>query len=86
MPEDARIERFHRVLSLERGLVLGGGAFVLGALLLVGAVRQWAAVDFGNLDYARTMRWVIPGVTLSALGFQTLLGAFFVSILGMTRR
>ena len=32
------------------------------------------------------MRWVIPGVTLAALGFQTILSGFFVSILGMGRR
>jgi hypothetical protein len=32
------------------------------------------------------MRWVIPGVTLAALGFQTILSSFFVSMLGMKRR
>jgi hypothetical protein len=32
------------------------------------------------------MRWVIPGVTLAALGFQTILSGWFVSILGMSRR
>jgi len=36
-------------------------------------------------DYTRTMRWVIPGVTLTALGFQTFLSSFFVSILGIRR-
>ena len=39
-----------------------------------------------ELDYARTMRWVVPGVTLAALGFQTILNGWFVSILGMRRR
>jgi hypothetical protein len=28
---------------------------------------------------------VIPGTTLTALGFQTILSSFFVSILGMKR-
>jgi hypothetical protein len=32
------------------------------------------------------MRWVIPGVTLTALGFQTVLSSFFFSILGLRRR
>jgi hypothetical protein len=31
------------------------------------------------------MRWVVPGVTLTALGFQTILSSFFVSILGMKK-
>jgi len=42
--------------------------------------------SFGTLDYAQTMRLVVPGVTLTALGFQTILSSFFVSILGMSRR
>jgi hypothetical protein len=42
--------------------------------------------SFGHLDYAHTMRWVIPGVTLTALGFETILGSFFLSILRMGRR
>jgi hypothetical protein len=49
-------------------------------------VGQWRATGFGRLDYAYTMRWVIPGATLTALGFQTILSSFFVSILGMRRR
>ena len=59
---------------------------IAGAALLFGAVEQWRAVHFGNLDYSHTMRWVIPGVTLAFLGFQTVLSGFFVSILGMRRR
>ena len=50
------------------------------------AVYQWYAVDFGHLDYSHTMRYVVPGATLSALGFQTILSGFFVSILGMRGR
>jgi glycosyltransferase involved in cell wall biosynthesis len=86
MPEDPRITRFFELVDLEKGLVLGCGAFVAGLALLAGAVHQWQLVEFGRLDYARTMRWVIPGVTLAALGFQTVLSGFFVSILGMSRK
>jgi glycosyltransferase involved in cell wall biosynthesis len=86
LPEDPRLNRIFGVLTLERGLMLGVGAMIAGGVLLVGAVRQWKAVDFGRLDYAYTMRWVIPGVTLTALGFQTVLSSFFTSVLGMRRR
>ncbi len=86
MPEDARLTRLFEWLRLETGLLLGGGALAFGALLLGLAVAQWRAANFGDLDYARTMRLVIPGVTLAALGFQTVLWSFFVSILGMGRR
>jgi hypothetical protein len=49
-------------------------------------VNEWRLVSFGNLEYARTMRLVVPGVTLTALGFQTVLSSFFISILGMRRK
>lgn len=86
MPPDPRLDRFFRIVNLEKGLVVSVAALVLGVVLLLGAIDQWRLAGFGRLDYGHTMRWVIPGVTLTALGFQTLLSSFFVSILGMGRR
>jgi hypothetical protein len=54
--------------------------------LLLAAVNQWRIQNFGQLDYAHTMRFVVPGFTLTALGFQTILSGFFISILGMRRK
>jgi glycosyltransferase involved in cell wall biosynthesis len=85
MPPDPRLSRFFELVYLERGLLLGFGALAIGLMFILGAMRHWAVLDFGALDYARTLRWVIPGVTLAALGFQTVLSSFFVSILGMGR-
>ena len=39
-------------------------------LLLVLALNQWRVADFGSLDYAKTMRLVIPGATLSRVGIS----------------
>ena len=86
LPEDSRMTRLFRIVNLERGLIAGALATLAGVLLLAGAVNQWRLQGFGDLDYSRTMRWVIPGVTLTTLGFQTVLSSFFLSILGMRRR
>jgi glycosyltransferase involved in cell wall biosynthesis len=86
VPPDPRLDRFYRFATLERGLALGAGAFVAGLVLIGVAAVHWKNTGFGPLDYRETMRWVIPGVTLAALGFQTVLSGFFVSILGMNRR
>jgi hypothetical protein len=86
MPPSQRMDRFYSVMYLERGLALASIALLAGIVLLVSAIAQWRAEGFGRLDYAHTMRWVIPGVTLTALGFQTILSSFFVSILGMPKR
>jgi glycosyltransferase involved in cell wall biosynthesis len=86
LPKDPRVDRFFKMIYLERGLAIGALAFLAGLSLLGAAVLQWKSVHFGRLDYAVTMRWVIPGATLTALGFQTVLASFFVSILGMKHR
>ena len=86
LPRDERVDRFFKVIYLERGLAIGALAFLVGLILLSAAVLQWKSAHFGRLDYAVTMRWVIPSATLTALGFQTVLSSFFVSILGMKRR
>ena len=86
IPEDPTMMRWFKLINLERGLLASGVAMLAGMALLIAAVMQWRAVDYGPLDYGRTMRYVIPGATLTALGFQTFLSSFFISILGMTRR
>lgn len=86
MPEDPFMTRFFRVASLEKGIVLSTGGLTVGTTLLLAAVYEWRLVSFGHLDYAETMRLVVPGVTLTALGFQTMLSSFFLSILGMRRQ
>jgi glycosyltransferase involved in cell wall biosynthesis len=86
MPEDPRMMRFFRIVNLERGIVISVVSILAGIVLLLAAVNRWRLTGFGHLDYAQTMRLVIPGAALVALGFQTLLSSFFVSILGMARR
>jgi len=86
LPQNRRLDRFYEIVNLERGLIAALAALVLGLVLLGIAVNQWRLHDFGRLDYAYTMRFVIPGVTLTALGFQTILSGFFISIMGMRRK
>jgi Glycosyl transferase family 2 len=86
LPPDRHLERFFKVVNLERGLFVAALALIAGGLLLLAAVWQWWRTGFGHLDYAYTMRFVVPGATLVALGFQTIFSSFFVSILGMRRK
>ncbi|MEM8865772.1 MAG: glycosyltransferase family 2 protein [Planctomycetota bacterium] len=86
LPESRGMKWFREAATLERSLLVAGGAVAASAILLGSAVAQWRAVGFGQLDYATTMRWVIPGVTLAALGCQTMFSGFFLSILRMARK
>jgi len=86
LPMDRRMERAFHLVRLETGLATGAGAMVVGVSLLGYAINLWRVQAFGDLDYSSTMRWVIPGVTFTSLGFQTILFSFFLSVLGLRRR
>jgi hypothetical protein len=86
LPPDLRLQRFLSTFNLEIGLAVAACALICGLALLGYAVNQWRLADFGPLDYARTMRFVVPGATLTALGFQTILSAFLISFLDLKHR
>lgn len=86
MPPTPRMDRLFKIFTLERGLLAGTAMLIVGLSLLVAAVLIWWDAQFGNLDYSKTMRVVVPGATLTALGFQTILSSFFMSVLGLKRR
>jgi hypothetical protein len=86
LPPHPKLLRFYEVMDLEKGLLAAGTGMVAGVILLLLAINQWRLAGFGDLNYAKTMRLVIPGATLITLGFQTALSSFFISILGMKRK
>ena len=83
LPAGAFLHRFLKHASLERGLVLGLIGTILGLALIGAVVEQWWASGLGNLNYASSMRRAIPGVTLTALGFQTVLASFMISLIAL---
>src|SRR5437867_3381541 len=82
LPPDRHLQRFFEVVNLEKGLAVAALALFAGGGLLLAAIRQWWLTGFGHLDYAYTMRFVVPGATLVALGFQTVFSSFSSAFLG----
>ena len=85
LPEDPRLTVMFRHITLETGIIAGTLLFLAGIGLSVYALSFWSATSFGPLDPSRELRLVIPAVTLLALGAQTVLSSFFLSILGLKR-
>ncbi|HMJ87507.1 MAG TPA: glycosyltransferase family 2 protein [Vicinamibacterales bacterium] len=84
-PPSARVDRFFKIFSLERGAVAGLAAMVVGVGVILVTFVGWYRGGFGRLDYAATMRYVVPGATLVTLGASTILNSFFCSMLGIDR-
>ena len=85
LPEDPRLKTLFRYIKLETGILAGALVLATGIGLSIYALSFWSATSFGPLDPSRTLRLVIPAVTLIALGLQTVLSSFFLSILGLER-
>jgi glycosyltransferase involved in cell wall biosynthesis len=74
------------LLSLEPGLLLSAGLFATGVALVAIVFFKWSAMAFGLLDYAQTMRLVVPGTTLCVLGVQLFFVVFLGSVLELRRK
>lgn len=86
LPEDPRLSRAFRVITLEVGLAVGAVLVAMGVAGSVLAVTVWSKQSFGALDFDRMLRVVMPSVFSLMLGVQTICGSFFLSILGLRRR
>ncbi len=86
LPPDPRMDLFFKIVNLEKGFIFGIASLLCGLTLLFVALNEWQSKQFGPLDYAHTMRWVIPGVTMTTFGFQTIFSSFMVSIIGLGRK
>jgi glycosyltransferase involved in cell wall biosynthesis len=86
LPSDERATKILDFMSLERTLLVGATCLLAGIGLLVYAIIHWHSLHFGNMDYRFTMRRVVPGAMLTALGFQTILGGFFLAILRLPHK
>ena len=86
VPEDPRLTKAFRYVTLETGLTLGILLIVVGAATWIIGLSYWRSHHFGALDPDKTLRIVIPGFVSLTLGIEIVLSSFFISVLGMGRR
>ncbi|MGH9561465.1 MAG: hypothetical protein ACRD3S_08420 [Terracidiphilus sp.] len=86
VPEDRRLKRLFRYITLEVGLIVGGALTVAGAGLWIFGLGYWRTHHFGPLDPEHTLRIVIPAFVSLMLGIEIMLSSFFLSVMGMARR
>lgn len=78
-------KRIFRVLTLEKGLCVGAGIFLVGQVGAILSVFIWGDLAFGALNPVQMLRLVVPVATTLVLGCQIILASFFFSLLGTIR-
>lgn len=79
-------QKLFSTFTLERGLVAGGVLFAIGAVLVGSLVYKALTVHIHPEEVSTTLRRMIIGSTLIALGVQTVLMSIFYSMLGIKSR
>jgi Glycosyl transferase family 2 len=85
-PPSAGLQRAFGIFTLERGVLAGVLACIGGCAFLAVPVWRWIASDFGNLDVGLTLRPMIIGSVLLALGVETVLMSFVFSMMGIRHK
>ncbi len=86
LPEEPRLTRAFKYITLETGLIAGACLCLAGLGGTGVAVAHWRGVEFGDLAPANELRIIIPSILALALGCQVMLASFFFSVLGLKRR
>jgi len=85
LPQDPRLNKLLRYITLETGLLVGGLLVFAGIGGSIVALSGWALRNFGELSPDHMLRIVMPSVFSLTLGVQIICSSFFLSILGLRR-
>jgi glycosyltransferase involved in cell wall biosynthesis len=86
LPEDPKLNKIFRYVTLETGLIVGVALILIGIVGSIFSLTIWSETAFGILDPSKTLRLVIPSLTCLTVGLQMVLSSFFLSVLGLKRR
>ena len=83
LPENPKFSKMFGVFTLEKGVLAGVVAFLIGAIALLRAFWIWKLADYGTISYPENLRRLIPAATLIVVGIQIISSSFFMSVLGL---
>ena len=86
LPEDPKLNKIFRYVTLETGLIVGVTLVLIGIVGSFLSLTIWSETAFASLDSSKTLRLVIPSLTCLTVGLQMVLSSFFLSVLGLKRR
>ena len=81
LPQNPTVQSLVAMVTLERGLLAGLGAAMVGFIWSAAAFWEWKEAGFGALDPSHMMRTTIPACTLMVGGMEVAVAAFLLSVL-----
>ncbi len=80
--EDAGSSRMRKVLTIDRGCIVGGLLLFAGIVGSVTAVLLWAQAGYGDMVAETLLRISIPSVLACAIGIQIIFTTFLAELIG----
>lgn len=84
-PPGALFHGLARLLSFESCLWIGCALAAVGATMILWQTVEWASGDFGDLPIEHSLRVVLIGATVLAVGVQTVLVSVVSAMLALAR-
>ena len=75
---DKLIDFIAKYISLERGMIIGLGIFLIGFFIILKILINWINGDFSSMNEIRN---IIFSMTILIVGVQTIFSSFFLSML-----
>jgi hypothetical protein len=86
LPEKDALTKATQIVSMELGLIIGLLILFAGMGGTFYSLYVWEESNFGQLNYSKILRIVIPSVVAIILGAQTILSSFFLSVLSVNKK
>jgi glycosyltransferase involved in cell wall biosynthesis len=86
LPQKDSLTRAFDVITVESGLIVGVLIFLTGIAGTFYSLSIWEESNFGQLDYPKILRIVIPSVVGIIIGLQTILSSFFLGVLQVNKK
>jgi glycosyltransferase involved in cell wall biosynthesis len=86
LPKKDSLTRAFDVITVESGLIAGVLIFLIGIAGTFYSLYIWEESNFGQLDYPKILRIVIPSVVGIIIGLQTVLSSFFLGVLQVNKK
>jgi len=86
LPEDPRLSKAFRFVTLEKGLFVGAALFFAGVGVACYSLLLWNRTGFGPMDPVVLVRLVAAAMVTTTMGVEIIFSSFFLSFLGLARK